>query len=161
MKSSSNLKRQLIPPLVRDNFNNNQLSTADYCQRYPLPRHYNWSNRLLRLSITLIIPPTAQRRGGDYLCLFVNGSWKTVVMLPTVLQRKRLLYHKQIYRRSKRSRSPNKLVCLCSALCALCAVLCGWALLQCGPRGLVLAVVVGLLWVTNSDYKVALQCCDY
>ena len=35
-----------------------------------------------------------------------------------------------------------KLVCLCSALCA---VLCGWALLQCGPRGLVLAVVVGLL----------------
>mmetsp|Transcript_24029 Transcript_24029/g.47728 ORF Transcript_24029/g.47728 Transcript_24029/m.47728 type:complete len:182 (+) Transcript_24029:352-897(+) len=36
----------------------------------------------------------------------------------------------------------NKLVCLCSALCA---VLCGWALLQCGPRGLVLAVVVGLL----------------
>ena len=38
-----------------------------------------------------------------------------------------------------------KLVCLCSALCALCAVLCGWALLQCGPRGLVLAVVVGLL----------------
>mmetsp|Transcript_7387 Transcript_7387/g.11267 ORF Transcript_7387/g.11267 Transcript_7387/m.11267 type:complete len:108 (-) Transcript_7387:462-785(-) len=39
MKSSSNLNRQLIPPLVRDNFNNNQLSTVDYCQRYPLPRH--------------------------------------------------------------------------------------------------------------------------